>query len=94
MQQSRDDEKLRREGVETELKDLRQSHTAALNENKQLKEEVQKGVEDIAKTLKENYDRCLGRLSNAGVDVTNHSFEDYIREYAATNPGGGPTGEA
>lgn len=78
----------------SELKDLQQSHTTALDEITQLKAEVQKGVEDIAKELKDGYDRCLWRLSNAGVDVATHSFDDYIRDYAAINPGGGSAGEA
>lgn len=43
----------------SELKDLQQSHTTALDEITQLKAEVQKGVEDIAKELKDGYDRCL-----------------------------------
>lgn len=92
-QQSKDDERVRREGVETELKDLQQSHTTALDEINRLKDEVQKGVEDIVKALKDGYDMCLGRLSNVGVDVTTHSFDDYIRDYAAMNPGGGSAGE-
>lgn len=52
-------------------------------------EEVQKGVEDIAKSLKDGYDRCLGHLLTAGVDETNHSFDDYVRDYASTSPSGG-----
>lgn len=43
-------------------------------------------MEDIANTLKDGYDRCLSRLSSAGIDVTGHAFEDYVRDYASSNP--------
>lgn len=80
-----DDEKKEREALEAKLAQLRPKHKTVLNENEGLKVEVQKGVEDIAKDLNDGYDRCLKRVSSTGFDVRDHSFDDYVRDYAASN---------
>lgn len=85
---SRDDELKKREALEAVVKGLQDKHKLALDENEALKVEVQKGVEDIAKALGEGYNRCLGRVATAGFAVEGHSFDDYIRDFAASNHGG------
>lgn len=88
MESSRDDEKAKREALELELSELRRKYDGVVMDNGNFKAEVQKGVEDIAKALGDGYGRCLARASAVGFDVNGHSFEDYIRDYAASNPGG------
>lgn len=63
------------------MDELRPNKREVLDENDNLKGKVQKGIDDIAKALGDGYGRCLARLSAAGVDVSNQSFEDYIRDY-------------
>lgn len=74
--------------MEVELVELRSKYKAIFDENKELKVEVQKVVEDIAKALSEGHDRYLKRVSNAVFDVHGHTFDDYVWDYAASNPGG------
>lgn len=80
----KDSGKMKLKTMEEDLSALRQSQSKLEEENTGLQLEVQKGVEDVAKALGDGYGRCLGRVSSSGFDVTSHSFEDYIRDYAAT----------
>lgn len=84
----RSDEASKRESMEKELAKLRSKYQAIFDDNEALKVEVQRGIEDIAKVLSEGYDRCLKRVSAAGFDVTGNSFDNYVKDYIASNPGG------
>lgn len=77
----------KREVVEKELGELQGKYEVIFNEREELKVEVQKGVEDIAKALGEGYGRCLERVTAAGFDTAGHTFDDYVRDYAASRPG-------
>lgn len=44
-----------------------------------------RSVKDIAKVLSEGYSRCLERVSVARFDISGHSFDDYVCDYAASN---------
>lgn len=79
-------EKRRADGLDVEVVNLRQANKDAAAENETLKLEVQKGVEDIAGALGDGYNRCLQRIAGVGFDATGHSFEDYIRDFAASRP--------
>lgn len=69
---------------------LRQIYKDTFDENVALKAEVDKGVEDIAKAVGDGYGHCLARISSAAIDVSGHSFEDYIHDYAASASSLGP----
>lgn len=86
VQTSRDEEKKLADALEIELQNLHQVHKDVLAENESLKAEVQKGVEEIVTALSEGYTHCLERMSKAGFSTEGHSFEDFIRDYAASQP--------
>lgn len=71
--------------MEKESKELRHSHKNLLEENASLKDEVQKGVKGMAKALGDRYGHCLSQVSSAGFNVVDHSFDDYIRDYASSS---------
>lgn len=70
--------------LEVELANLRLLKEETNEENKGLKLKLQKSVEDVAKVLGDGYGRCLSHLSASGFDVSGHSFDEYIRDYAAS----------
>lgn len=85
MKVEKEDEKKHRDAVDKDLDEARKRLKSSLDENAALKAEVNKGVEDIAKALGDGYGRCLARISSTGFDVSGHSFEDYVRDFAATS---------
>lgn len=88
LESSRSDEVNKRKSMEKELVELRSKYQPVVDENEALKIEVQGGVLDIEKVLGEGYDKFLKRVSGAGFDITGHSFDEYMHDYAALNPGG------
>lgn len=84
MEIAKESDEKRIQFLESELANLRTSKEKVDEENKSLRLEVQKGVEDVTRALGYGYNRCLGRLSASGVDISGHSFEDYIRDYATS----------
>lgn len=89
VQTLRDEEKHRVDNLSSEMKNLQQLHSEVLIENASLKPEVQKGVEEMATTVNQGYSHCLERMSKVGLPAEGHSFEDFIRDYAASRPAGG-----
>lgn len=91
------DEALRLRGEsEKKVKAVEEVNRRLGSEVEGLKLEVQKGVEEIAKGLGEGYDRCLTRMASVGVDISGHSFVEYIKEFAksmSTGDGGGAARE-
>lgn len=43
-------------------------------------------MEEIATVLSEGYTHCLERMSKDRFSTEGHSFEDFIRDYAASQP--------
>lgn len=70
------------------MNNLRQKHSDVSDENSSLKAEVQKGVEEIATVVGQWYFHCLDRMSKAGFSIDGHSFEDFIRDHAASRSAG------
>lgn len=83
MKSEKEDDKKHRDSVERELAEVRGKLKIALDENVGVRAEIDKGVEDIAKALGDGYGRCLARVSTVGFDSAGHTFEDYIRDFAA-----------
>lgn len=88
-QSSRAEEKKRADALSAELESLRQVHSSVSAENTNLKFEVQTGVEEMATAVSQGYSHFLERVSKAGFSTEGHSFEDFIRDYAASRPIGG-----
>ncbi|XP_074362211.1 uncharacterized protein LOC141702423 [Apium graveolens] len=91
VESERDELKVKCEGLDRQVGGMDQSYKLIMEENATLKAEVEKAVEDIANALGDGYGRCVTRMKNAGFDTSGHSFEDYIRELAASRPDD-PTG--
>ncbi|XP_074349148.1 uncharacterized protein LOC141688903 [Apium graveolens] len=86
VEKERDELKGKCEGLERHVEGMNSSYRLIVEENTSLKAEVEKAVEDIASALEDGYGRCVVRMKNAGLDTTGHSFEDYIRDLAASRP--------
>ncbi|KAL8092535.1 hypothetical protein AgCh_034701 [Apium graveolens] len=86
VEKERDELKGKCEGLERHVDGMNSSYRLIVEENTSLKAEVEKAVEDIASALGDGYGRCVVRMQNAGLDTTGHSFEDYIRDLAASRP--------
>lgn len=69
--------------MEAELEKVRQANKVMIGEIENLKVELHKGIEDIAKALGTGYDRCFERVFAARFDVAGYSFDDYIQDYTA-----------
>ncbi|XP_074369437.1 uncharacterized protein LOC141710807 [Apium graveolens] len=85
LEKSLSDEQKGRRDLEAELSDFCEKYQALEKENTSLKLEMDKGVEDIAKALGDGYGRYYRRMQSAGLDVSEHCFENYLRDYAAAN---------
>ncbi|XP_074374033.1 uncharacterized protein LOC141714411 [Apium graveolens] len=85
LEKSLSDEQKGRRDLEAELSDFCEKYQALEKENTSLKLEMDKGVEDIAKALRDGYGRYYRRMQSAGLDVSEHCFENYLQDYAAAN---------
>ncbi|XP_074382032.1 uncharacterized protein LOC141723959 [Apium graveolens] len=78
VEKERDEEKTKREGLDRQIDGMNGSYRLIVEENESLKLKVQKGVEDITEALSDGYDRCVRRMTEAGINVEGHTFEDYL----------------
>lgn len=67
---SRNEEKRRGDTLDAELVNLRHACQKALDENANLKVDIQKSTEEIAGALGEGYHCCLVRVSKVGFEAS------------------------
>lgn len=83
---SSNEERKHGDALDVKLSNLHQFQKDALAESESLKAKVQKVVKDITSVLGEGYNRCLERGSETGSNTARHSFDDYIWDYAFSQP--------
>ncbi|XP_074381255.1 uncharacterized protein LOC141723370 [Apium graveolens] len=84
VEKERDEEKTKCEGLDRQIDGMNGSYRLIVEENESLKLKVQKGVKDITEALGDGYDRCVRRMTEAGINVEGHTFEDYLRDLVAS----------
>ena len=78
-----EEEKGKRQGLLRQVEGMEVSYKLIVQENADLKTEVEKAVEDIAGALGDGYGRCLQRVEEAGFAIEGHAFDDYLRDLAS-----------
>lgn len=70
-------------------------NSSLLKEMAELQSEVDKGVEDVTRTIGVGYQNFFDRVVAAGIDLKGHSFDEYCADLAkAMIPEEGNVGEA
>ncbi|KAK1380738.1 hypothetical protein POM88_027482 [Heracleum sosnowskyi] len=79
------------EGLDAELAREREGKTCLVEEVNTLRPEVEKGVEEITKSIEVGYNHCYTRAIATGIEMKGHSFDDLCsdlsNEMASSKPG-------